>query len=97
VTHAQIRAALRPLADSLPPGTAVPVSREWLLELLGGAGEPERVLITPEQGAARAKVSVPWIYRHHDLPFRVKLSHRRLMIDAGKLDEWIAQQNGTGR
>jgi hypothetical protein len=97
VTHAEIRTTLRQLAESLPPGTVVPVSREWVLELVGGAGESERALITPEQAAARARVSVPWIYRHAALPFRVKLSRRKLLIDAGKLEEWLAQQNGNGK
>ena len=36
-----IRTALRSLADSLPAGTAVPVPREWLIELLAGSPEPE--------------------------------------------------------
>ena len=30
------RTALRALAEALPVGTAVPVPREWILELLGG-------------------------------------------------------------
>lgn len=41
------RAALRELAEALPPGAAVPVPREWLLELLAGsapAADPEEAL-----------------------------------------------------
>lgn len=33
-----LRDALRTLAEALPPGSAVPVPREQLLELLGGGG-----------------------------------------------------------
>jgi hypothetical protein len=34
------REALRQLAESLPAGTAVPVPREWLLDLLDGTTAP---------------------------------------------------------
>ena len=33
-------AGLRALAEALPAGAAVPVPREWLLELLAGSPEP---------------------------------------------------------
>lgn len=33
------RVHLRALAEALPAGSAVPVPREWLLELLDGAGQ----------------------------------------------------------
>lgn len=36
---ADFRDALRQLAEGLPPGTAVPVTREWLLELLAAPTE----------------------------------------------------------
>jgi hypothetical protein len=35
---AELAAHLRALAEALPPGAAVPVPREWLLDLLEGAG-----------------------------------------------------------
>jgi excisionase family DNA binding protein len=37
---ADVIAGLRSLAEALPTGAAVPVPREWLLELLAGSPEP---------------------------------------------------------
>ncbi len=40
---ADFRDVLRQLAEELPPGTAVPVTREWLLELLDTSTESPAV------------------------------------------------------
>jgi hypothetical protein len=60
---------LRELADSLPPGTAVPVPREWLLQLLGEAGtslQSERgeslpYELTQKEAARLLRVSVSYL------------------------------------
>jgi hypothetical protein len=43
----EARAGLQALASALPDGSAVPVPREWLLELLSGAGDAPRVVVAP--------------------------------------------------
>lgn len=53
MSMADFRGPLRSLAEALPAGTAVPVPREWLLELLdSGALLPERT------GVAAADLTV---------------------------------------
>lgn len=41
--------ALRGLAEALPAGAAVPVPREWLLELLGAPGAASGSVATPAE------------------------------------------------
>jgi hypothetical protein len=55
--------ALRELAESLPPGTAVPVPREWLLQIIGGSNipavpEPTSLPVQLTQKAAAKLLSV---------------------------------------
>lgn len=58
---------LRDLAESLPPGTAVPVPREWLLQLLGesgtltGGGDPLPSELTQKEAARLLRVSVSYL------------------------------------
>lgn len=90
------RTHLSALAGALPADGAATVPVAWLRALLERTAAPERELITPQQAAARAGVTVGWLYRHRELPFRVKLSHRRLMVDAVRLDAWLADRRGGG-
>lgn len=65
--------ALRELAESLPPGTAVPVPREWLLQIIGGSdgtsgngarseGSPSLpVELTQKEAASLLRVSVSYL------------------------------------
>jgi hypothetical protein len=52
------REALQRLAQALPAGTALPVPREWVLELLSGAETPKATTtpleldLTPEEAGA---------------------------------------------
>lgn len=64
------RDALRELVEALPPGTAVPLPREWVLELLPPAAPDPAPPATDrfldvETAAARLGVSTQWLYRHH--------------------------------
>jgi hypothetical protein len=61
---------LRELAESLPPGTAVPVPREWLLQIIGGSEfaranlEESRSLpveLTQKEAARLLRVSVSYL------------------------------------
>lgn len=64
-----LAAGLRALATSLPPGTAVPVPREALLELLGGSGRgggqsgenPLPHELTQREAARLLRVSVSYL------------------------------------
>jgi hypothetical protein len=61
------RAALRALAEALPPGAAVPVPREWLLELLGAtvnlnaAREGLPAELTQREAARLLRVSASYL------------------------------------
>jgi excisionase family DNA binding protein len=97
-------AGLRSLAEALPAGSAVPVPREWLLELLAGPPaatttaqptlavgiEPEDRLLTVDEAATRLRVTKDWLYHHRkELPFAVKLGRRVLRFSAVKLERYL--------
>jgi excisionase family DNA binding protein len=101
-------AGLRLLAEALPPGAAVPVPREWLLELLGGvlqatssSPQPDEELddhlMTVAEVAVRLGVTKDWIYHHRkELPFAVKLGRRVLRFSAVKLERYLeARRRGS--
>jgi predicted DNA-binding transcriptional regulator AlpA len=102
-------AGLRALAEALPVGSAVPVPREWLLELLAGplaelhaqpaltVLEPEDRLLTVDESAVRLGVTKDWLYHHRkDLPFAVKLGRRVLRFSAVKLERYLeARRRGS--
>jgi predicted DNA-binding transcriptional regulator AlpA len=80
------------LAEALPPGSAIPVPLEWLLELLdgagpagGGAADATDCLLDVDEAAARLHMSPEWLYRHaRTLPFTVRLGRKALRFsDAG--------------
>jgi hypothetical protein len=60
---------LRELAQSLPPGTAVPVPREWLLQIIGSecatshipGSAPLPVELTQKEAAHLLRVSVSYL------------------------------------
>jgi hypothetical protein len=64
------RAALLVTATALPAGSAVPVMREMLIELLNGssaptAHQPDRML-TAEEVAPPLGTTLRWVYVHAD-------------------------------
>lgn len=96
---------LRELAQKLPPGAAITLPREAILQLVDiRPVEPvpvspptptktEAELLTPTEAAKRLGVSVRWLYRHHrKLPFARKLAPRVLRFDAAALDRWVERQ-----
>lgn len=97
------REALRSLAEALPVGTALPVPREWLLELLAAAPGSAHVctegLLTVDQAAARLSLSKGYLYRKaKSLPFTRKLSRRELRFDPTGLDQWLrAKSPGSAK
>jgi hypothetical protein len=83
------RDGLLRLAQALPDGTAVPVPRGWLLELLSGAGAPAaptqalEMDLTPEEvGAAlqRSPVTIRAFCRANLFPGAYRLRGRQWRI-----------------
>jgi predicted DNA-binding transcriptional regulator AlpA len=74
-------AGLRALATALPAGSAVPVPREWLLELLDGCPAPtaeaERMLNAAEVGKLLG-TEERWVYNHANQLSVKRLSRRCL-------------------
>jgi hypothetical protein len=75
------RAALLVTAQALPPGCAVPVPREWLLELLEGSPAPtaeaEKMLTAAEVGKLLG-TEKRWVYNHANQLGVKRLSRRCL-------------------
>jgi hypothetical protein len=93
---------LRALAEALPAGTAVPVPREMLLELLaggldtsppatnGGAGTADEQLLTVQEVADRFRLTTDWLYRHWKAVGGVKLGRKVLRFPASALPRYLA-------
>jgi len=99
---AALAAALREVAASLPPGTALPVSREWLLALLEplqgqpGRPQPPDRLLTAGEVAARLHCSKQHVYREAPRwPFTRKLAPRVLRFSEAGLERWLARQRAA--
>lgn len=98
-----IRAALRVLAEALPPSAAVPVPRETLLDLLdvhapcvvpAAAPTPDR-LLSAEEAAQLLGVSPRWLYRHGARQsFTHKLGRRTVRYSERGLMKWKDRQRG---
>jgi hypothetical protein len=56
--------------------------------------EPNDRLLTLEQAAALANVSVRWLRRHRDLPFFVQLSKKNLRVSETRLRRWLERRAG---
>jgi hypothetical protein len=79
---ADLRAALLLTTQALPPGTAVPVVRETLLELLSAGAapspdSPDRMLTAAEVGELLSTTE-RWVYAHADQLGGKRLSRRCL-------------------
>lgn len=92
------REHLRALADALPPGAAVSVPREWLLELLAAPGPApapappaaDEPLLTVQEVADRFGVTPDWLYRHWKAVGGVKLGRKVLRFPAAALPRYLA-------
>lgn len=100
----ELAAGLRALATSLPPGTAIPVPRELLLDLLegapapalapsaNGAGTPDEQLLTVQEVATRFGLTTDWLYRHWRTVGGVKLGRKVLRFPASEIARYLAAQ-----
>jgi excisionase family DNA binding protein len=96
VTHKAL-AALRTLAEALPTGQAVPVPREWLLDLLEGSSVTADVAQTPgidltchqvaDALGRDASTVRAWVARG-DFPGAYRLNGREWRIPAESLRAW---------
>ena len=98
-----IRAALRVLAEALPPSAAVPVPRETLLDLLDGQAPCEVIVAPPppdrllnvEAAAQMIGVEPRWLYRHGTRQsFTHKLGRRTVRYSERGLLKWVERQRG---
>jgi excisionase family DNA binding protein len=88
-TATDLGAVLRVLAEALPPGSAVPVPREWLLQLLEG---PER----NESGGASGTGHDYTTGEAAEL-LRLSANRVRALIAAGELDAYRVAGCGDWR
>jgi excisionase family DNA binding protein len=100
----ELAAGLRALAEALPAGTAVPVPRELLIELLAapaaptgasanGAGKPDEQLLTVQEVAERFGLSEDWLYRHSKDVGGVKLGRKVLRFPPSAVRQYIATKS----
>jgi hypothetical protein len=99
----ELRVALRVLAEALPTGSAIPVPREALLELVNGDGEapghdgapvpapePGDRLLSAKDAASRLGVSVRYLYQHRaDFTFTKHLPGGAPRFSEVGLVRWI--------
>ena len=89
------RAHLRAIAEALPEGSAVPVPREWVLELAepcGGETPPPVAdrLLTAAEVAERLGLSLVAVYRQAKRwPFTRRLGRRMLRFSEAGLARWL--------
>lgn len=99
---AELRGALIALAIALPEGSAIPVPREALLELLGdkvrvaGPGTPADRLLDADEVARRMNVSVAWVYRQaRRWPFTKRLAKKAVRFSESGLEKWLTARNSS--
>lgn len=95
-----LRPHLRVLAEALPAGTAIPVPREVLLDLLGGVmperngtnNESQDRLLTVREVATRLHLSREMVYRRaRHWPFTRRIG-RTLRFSTAGLEGWLRRQ-----
>jgi predicted DNA-binding transcriptional regulator AlpA len=95
--------AIWTLAASLPPGTAVPVPSDWLMQQLGAIGPSSATappatgrLLTADEAATRLGMTKQTLYRNAKrFPFTVHVGRRALRFDENKLNHWLARHTGA--
>jgi predicted DNA-binding transcriptional regulator AlpA len=92
-------AALRELAESLPPGTAVLVPREWLLELLQATnGAPQANgtgsdrMLTAEEAGQLLGTPERWVYNHANQLGVRRLSRRCVRFPESAVRRYLERQ-----
>ena len=95
-----LRGALLTLAMALPEGSAVPVPREVLLELLDGksAELPKATdrLLGADEVAERMSVSLAWVYRQaRRWPFTRRLGRKALRFSEAGFEKWLNHRNSS--
>ena len=98
-----LRQHFRAVAEALPMGTAVPIPRELLLELLDaprglqttsasptGTAAADEQLLKVEEVATRFGLSEDWLYRHWKAVGGVKLGRKVLRFPASALPRYLA-------
>ena len=99
---AEHRAALRAVAEPLPTGTILPLTREQVLTLLAlsdtelptspAAGAANTHLLNAQEVATRLRVEKQWVYHHKKSLGAVKVG-RALRFPPGAVDRYIARHS----
>jgi hypothetical protein len=106
----ELATGLRALAEALPAGAAVPVPREWLLELLAGQGsaasanppaDPTVEEIAARYGRAQSTIRgwceagrFPGAYKLHDREWRIPAAALEAFDTAARKREVPAGRRG---
>jgi excisionase family DNA binding protein len=97
---AEHRAALRLVAESLPAGTAVPIIREQLLQLLDTDPAPGRStppaaaeLLTVKEVAARLNCGKQFVYRNARSLGAVKVGQRSVRFPSAAVDKYVGRRS----
>ena len=92
-------AELRRAVELLPPGTALTLPREALLEALNGAEPPDTGiadagarLLSPTEVAERFGTSVRWVYDHADQLGGRRLSRRCLRFPEAAVRRYLERR-----
>ena len=95
-------AELRRAVELLPPGTALTLPRETLLEALNGAEPPDTGiadagarlarLLSAAEVAERLGTSVRWVYDHADQLGRCQLSRRCLRFPEAAVRRYLERR-----
>jgi Helix-turn-helix domain len=103
---ADLTAGLRALAEALPAGTAVPVPRELLLELLGSNGAAVQTSATPpadltvadlcREFTRKPSAVRAWLERG-DFPGAYKLQGRDWRVPAAGVEAYRSRQQQGGK
>ncbi len=92
------REGLRRLAEALPAGSAVPVPREWLLELLGAERAEAAADLTVPQIAerfGRSASTVRWWIESDRFPGAYRLRGREWRVPPAALAAFEAAERDT--
>jgi hypothetical protein len=94
---------LRALAEALPPGSAVTVPCEWLLEVVSNGSAPnadevpEKMLTAPQVaemlniGGEESKTPERWVYAHAEKLGGKRLSRRCLRFPESAVKRYLAR------
>jgi hypothetical protein len=90
------RTALLVIAQAFPSGSAVPVPREWLLELLeaspAASASPADRMLTAAKVAEMLDTTERWVYNHADQLGVKRLSRRCIRFSEAAVHRYLERR-----